>query len=104
MEQVQILTKQQGLIIKVCDELKATLLKKDADYGSSFSDQYKEFGMLSGVIRLNDKMNRIKNLIKGSQAQVDENIEDTFLDLCGYSVLNIVERIKEKELSDGISK
>jgi hypothetical protein len=98
------LSKQQELIIRVCDELKVTLLKKDADYGSSFSDQYKEFGMLSGVIRLNDKMNRIKNLIKGSQSQVDENIEDTFLDLCGYSVLNIVERIKEKELADGISK
>jgi hypothetical protein len=98
---MQQMTRQQELIIQVCDDLKATLLKKDADYGSSFSEQYKEFGIVSGVIRLNDKLNRLKNLIKGNPNLVGEAIEDTVLDNAGYSVLIAVERIKEKEVGNG---
>lgn len=104
MEQAQILTKQQELIIKVCDELKATLLKKDADYKSSFSDNHKEFGIISGIIQLTNKLNRLKNLALGNKNQVEESIDDTILDNAGYSILLAVERIKEKELSDGIPK
>lgn len=90
-------TKQQELIIKVCDELKATLLKKDADYGSSFSDQYKEYGLISAIIRLDDKMKRLKNLAKGHEAQVNESARDTCLDICGYSLLSLVEMSKNEK-------
>lgn len=90
------MSQQRELIVQMCDELKETLLKKDADYGSSFSDQYKEFGIVSGVIRLNDKLNRLKNLIKGNEAQVKESIDDTILDNAGYSMLILIERMKER--------
>lgn len=98
------LTKQQELIIKVCDEVKELLLKKNRDYDNSFSKQYAEYGLLSGVIRLEDKMSRIRNLAKGNTAQVDEKVDQTLIDLVGYGCLILVERSKEKELADGISK
>lgn len=98
------LTKQQQLIIQVCDETKELLIKKDGNYGSSFSEQYKEYGLLSGLIRLDDKMRRLKTLFKGMDDEVGESTDDTLRDISGYCNLILVERLKEKELSNGVSK
>lgn len=70
--------------------------KKNADYGSSFAYQYKEYGMTSAVIRLDDKIRRLKQLLK-SEAQVDESKEDTLMDIIGYAALTLMEMRKEKD-------
>lgn len=55
--------------------------KKNADYGDSFSKTFDEFGLTASAIRINDKTERFKNLIKqGAQVQ-DESTKDTLLDL-----------------------
>lgn len=61
--------------------------RKNNDYGNSFDKTLDEFGLVAGVIRLNDKMNRIKQLTKSNNEIKDESIEDTLIDLANYSVM-----------------
>lgn len=79
------------------DQIKDTHEKKNHDYGNSFAKSMDEFGMPAAAIRLSDKLNRFKSLIK-SEAQVkDESIEDTLLDMAAYAIMT-VEYLKEKKL------
>lgn len=76
---------------KICDELTELYRKKNHDYGDSFHKSFEEFGLTMAAIRINDKVNRFKTLIK-SESQVNgESIRDTLLDLANYSILTIME-------------
>lgn len=52
-------------------------------------EQFNEYGLTSLLVRLDDKMRRLKNL-QNNEAQVDESRKDTVLDLAGYSVLGYI--------------
>lgn len=90
-------TTQAERIQTVCNEVSALLIRKNHDYGDSFSKQYAKYGLLSGLIRMDDKMRRLETLTGGSEAEVDESIEDTLLDLCGYALLTLVELRKQND-------
>lgn len=71
--------------------LVATLLRKNADYGSS---AWNSPLLAPGVTareaiqtRLSDKISRLAKLLNGNKAEVEEAIEDTMLDLAGYALL-----------------
>ena len=66
--------------------------KKNHDYGDSFSKSYSEFGLTSALIRLSDKLNRLKSLANKEAQVKDESIDDTLLDLANYAVMTLVER------------
>ena len=81
-------------------------LIKNKNYGNSFSKQFEEYGLTSVCIRLEDKLNRLKNLNKQLQDSEngitdvnmdDESIKDTLIDLANYSVLAIMELNKGEE-------
>lgn len=91
---------QEQRISTQSDEVKATLIRKNRDYGDSFAKQFAKYGVLSGLIRMDDKMRRLENLVGGAEQNVDESIEDTLLDLCGYSLLTLIELRKQREQSD----
>jgi len=74
----------------VCAELNAIYKAKKADYGNSFGESVKEWGLIAAVIRMDDKMRRLKTLIT-SERQVDETIRDTLLDLANYSIMAVME-------------
>jgi len=77
---------------EICIELNKIYVKKNNDYGDSFSKSYDEFGMAMPCIRLDDKLNRLKSLTKGKDQQVkDESIKDTLLDLANYAIMTIIE-------------
>ena len=63
--------------------------EKNKRYDSSFFKQCEEDGDISSVpVRLSDKVNRIKTLVKGTaDATTDESIEDTLKDLANYSIM-----------------
>lgn len=64
--------------------------KKNKDYGNSFEQTLDEFGLIASVIRLNDKMNRVKQLCKSQKQEIkDEKIEDTLIDLANYAVMTL---------------
>lgn len=67
-----------------------TYAAKNHDYGNSFEQSLDEFGLVASVIRLGDKMNRIKSLIKKEAQVKDESIKDTLLDMANYAVMAVM--------------
>lgn len=82
---------------KVIEEIHNTFKIKNADYGNSFGEQYEEHGLLSAVIRLDDKMRRLKQLLKQDAQVKGESIRDTVLDLSNYAIMTVMELDKENE-------
>lgn len=79
------------------DQLQETLLTKNHDYGNSFSKSIEEYGNVVMCIRIGDKLNRLKTLVRGQEQQVsDESITDTLMDLAGYAILSLVEINKDE--------
>ena len=79
--------KDEYLILK---QLETLLIKKNKDYNSSFDRTVDEYGYVVIAIRLEDKINRLNNLIKNNNEVKDESIEDTLLDIAGYCVLSLI--------------
>ena len=75
----------------ICRDLMALHAKKNKDYGNAADASYRDFGLISYVIRLNDKLNRLKSLTKpGVEQEVkSESIEDTLMDLAAYAIMAI---------------
>lgn len=63
-------------------EIVNTVVSKQHDYGHENIAQFGEVGL---VVRLADKVARIANLA-GREAQ-NESLKDSYLDVCGYTVL-----------------
>lgn len=74
----------------ITNEMAKTYAAKNHDYGNSFEQSLDEFGLVASVVRLGDKMNRIKSLIKKEAKVKDESIKDTLLDLASYSVMALM--------------
>ena len=78
---------------KICKELNDIYARKNKDYGDSFGRSFTEYGMTMPCIRLDDKLQRLKNLTRNGGASVnDESIEDTLLDLANYAIMTLIER------------
>lgn len=81
----------------VLDEMKELHAKKNKDYGDSFHKSFVEFGPTAGIVRLNDKMERAKSLVKNGKSEVkDESLLDSLEDLACYAVMLYVE-LKNKD-------
>jgi hypothetical protein len=74
--------------------------KKNHDYGDAAYQSYLDFGLISYVIRLGDKYNRLKSLTKpGATMEVkEESIVDTLKDLAAYSIMAI-EALRRENLN-----
>lgn len=88
---------EEKMFKEITDEMLKIYIAKNTDYGSSVSDTYRDFGLVSFLVRMQDKMNRLKSLSKKEALVKDEKIEDTLLDLANYSILALIELKKEKK-------
>ncbi|MFK3936573.1 nucleotide modification associated domain-containing protein [Alkalihalobacillus sp. NPDC078783] len=84
---------------EILDDMHEIYKAKNADYGNSFGVQFDKFGLLSLVIRLNDKLSRLEQLVSNDAQVKDEKIEDTILDACNYCAMALVELHKKKQLN-----
>lgn len=77
---------------KYLQQMQNTYQAKNADYGDSFDKLCNEFGLTAPIIRLSDKLERIKTLSKNNSSRqvADERIEDTLLDLANYAIMTLV--------------
>lgn len=75
----------------VIAEMLDTYKKKNADYGNSFAETIQEFGYVPAVARINDKLKRVKNMVKGNEMNVNESMWDNLMDIANYCVLTIIE-------------
>ena len=78
-----------------------TYIKKNHDYGDSFSRSYKKYGLVAAMVRMEDKWNRLDNMASGAEQKVaDETIRDTLLDLAGYCIMTTMELDKQKNIEN----
>ena len=78
---------------KLCDLMHEIYIKKNSDYGNSFSDLYDEYGSIISEIHIREKFNRFKQL-RTNESQVGESIEDTLMDMANYCLLTLLEMKK----------
>ena len=83
---------------KITTQMSQVYKAKNADYGDSFHKSHVQHGPIAAVVRMDDKLQRINNLLlSGNQRQIkDEAVEDTLLDLANYAVMLIVELRRAK--------
>ena len=91
-----IVPKKKNILVErhkeMCKKLNRMYETKNKDYGSSFHDTYKQFGIVSAITRMSDKWNRILTLSKNNNPKVkDESLIDSLYDLAGYSLLLIMD-------------
>ena len=81
---------------RVLKELNSLYAIKNADYKDSFHDSYVDWGLPMAAIRLGDKYNRFRNLVKTGEAAVkSESLRDTLIDLANYAVMTVMELDRE---------
>ena len=74
----------------ICCELIALHECKNKDYGGAFDKSMSKFGVVSLLIRLNDKFERLESLFKNGKAEVtDESFEDTLRDIACYAIMGL---------------
>lgn len=84
--------------LQVCKELNSLYEAKNHDYGDSFAKVRNELGNIAILVRLYDKVERLKTLLTGTKQRVnDESIDDTLKDLANYCLLELVEREVDKD-------
>lgn len=75
-------------IERKCDELKSLLLSKNDAYGNAALEPIGIFSQLESgesiKVRIDDKLSRIQN--RG----INDNTEDTVMDLAGYLILLMI--------------
>lgn len=78
---------------QICNYLHDLYINKNHDYGDSVHDTYKKFGLVSFLVRISDKLNRLTTLCKDPNniKITDEKIEDTLYDLANYAILALIE-------------
>lgn len=76
---------------ELLDGLHNLYITKNRDYGDSVHDTYEKYGLVSFLVRLEDKLNRARTLSKQAAVVQDEKIEDTLLDMANYALLAVLE-------------
>jgi len=74
---------------QVTDEMLVTFIKKNKDYGKGNILDTDELGIL---FRINDKINRLKNLLSINASPENETLEETWHDIAVYGVIAILLR------------
>ena len=75
---------------KIYDELLAILVKKQIDYGP-LNVWNAPGGATNGLmVRMSDKIERLKNLIYKQIKPNNESLEDSFVDLANYAVIALM--------------
>lgn len=85
---------------EIVEELNRVYEQKNTDYGDSFAESVREFGIVAALTRISDKYNRFKRLALGNRNLVgDESIRDTLLDMANYCIMlsMILEQEQEEE-------
>jgi len=74
---------------------------KNHDYGNSVHDTYEKYGLVSFLVRMEDKISRARTLDQKKEQYVsDEKLEDTLLDLANYAIMAVMElRLAKEQLT-----
>lgn len=79
---------------QITDEMVQLYQRKNSDYGNSIHDTYKKYGAVAYLVRMEDKINRVRSLTSDclwESLVEDEKIKDTLIDLANYSILMLLD-------------
>lgn len=76
---------------EITDKMFETFKAKNNDYGSSFSNLFKECGMTYAYGHMAEKLERVKSLMKDEAKVKGEGMKDSLLDLANYAILTVME-------------
>lgn len=80
---------------KICKEVEALLKKKNEMYGD---ENIIKIGREGIIVRLTEKIERLKHLLKNNLNPPEETMEDTWNDIIGYGIIGLMlQRGKWKE-------
>ena len=76
----------------VVQQIKELFIKKQGDYGPNNISMGGNIGLakIAIVIRINDKVQRLLNLLKNDSTPNNESIEDSFMDLTNYGIMALI--------------
>ena len=88
-ESIEMAAQLEGVGMETVVEMMAqTYERKQKDYGDSFTETQKMYGVVAGAVRLHDKVQRMVTLMsRGSQDVADESLCDTVRDLGTYAAM-----------------
>ena len=75
----------------VCKELNELYSRKNHDYGDSFHETFKKYGLIMSAVRLGDKFRRFETLVTHEKEVSNESIRDTLIDLANYAIMTVME-------------
>jgi len=84
--QLAVMTKHANISLDK-DFVWQTLCNKQRDYGS---ENIVRFGHRGLIVRLHDKVARLENLLDSGRLPENEAVEDTYLDIVGYSTIGLM--------------
>lgn len=85
----------------ILKEILDTYTKKNKDYGNSFDKTLDKWGPNIALARIEDKLNRVAQLVNSDEAQVkDESVEDTLKDLATYAIMFLMWHQKHSKSSE----
>lgn len=79
-----------------------TYAAKNHDYGNSFDRSLNKFGLIAGLVRMGDKMNRLESLVNKKAMVKNESIKDTLLDLANYAIMTVMWLNKRETGNDSV--
>ena len=85
------------LFKEITDKMFETFKAKNHDYGSSFSNLFKECGMTYAYGHMAEKLERINSLRKDEAKVKGESMKDSLYDLANYAILTIMELEKTEK-------
>lgn len=74
---------------RITGEMLKLYSSKNELYGDSFNQLMHELGLIAGVVPLDNKLRRIKSIVKGKEVKF-ESLEDSLMDLANYSILMLI--------------
>lgn len=81
---------------EITDKMFETFKAKNHDYGTSFSNLFKECGMTYAYGHMAEKLERVKSLMKDEAKVKGESMKDSLYDLANYAILTVMEIEKQK--------
>ena len=81
---------------ELLEKISKTYIEKNTAYGNSFDRSIDRFGYVSAIVRMEDKVNRLEQLLLNNANAYDESAIDTCLDLANYSVM-LAMKIESKQ-------
>lgn len=80
----------------IIDYMYDTYKAKNHDYGNSFAELFKEYGMTYAYGHMAEKLKRVKSLMSDEAKVKGESMRDSLLDLANYAILTIMELDKKR--------